>query len=120
MRRLEPPDPKDGGATPPSSSVVNRPGRAPQDPGEPRGQGWELHKVQKMLGHANISQTSTYLNATLSGLHESMRALDRKRNAEARKTRTSPACKPPAGKAACAPLVDRNDARQKDGKLLVN
>jgi len=120
MRRLEPPDPKDGGATPPSSSVVNRPGRAPQDPGEPRGQGWELHKVQQMLGHANISQTSTYLNATLTGLHEWMRALDRKRKAEARKSMSRPACKRLASRAACAPLADRNEATAKDAKLLVN
>jgi site-specific recombinase XerD len=26
--------------------------------------GWPLHHVQHMLGHANLSQTSTYLNAT--------------------------------------------------------
>jgi integrase len=37
--------------------------------------GWPLHEVQQMLGHANIEQTSTYLYATLRGLHRSMRAL---------------------------------------------
>ena len=26
-----------------------------------------------MLGHANLAQTSTYLNATTRGLHDSMR-----------------------------------------------
>jgi integrase len=31
--------------------------------------GWPLHHVQEMLGHANVSQTSTYLNATRVGLH---------------------------------------------------
>jgi integrase len=31
--------------------------------------GWPLHQVQHMLGHANIQQTSTYLDATLRGLH---------------------------------------------------
>lgn len=38
--------------------------------------GWPLHNVAHMLGHANISQTSTYLNATKVGLQESMRRLD--------------------------------------------
>jgi integrase len=38
--------------------------------------GWPLHNVAHMLGHANISQTSTYLNATRVGLQESMRRLD--------------------------------------------
>jgi integrase len=35
--------------------------------------GWPLHHVQRMLGHANISQTSTYLNAEVTGLQDSMR-----------------------------------------------
>jgi hypothetical protein len=35
--------------------------------------GWPVHYVQHMLGHASLQQTSTYLNATLRGLHESMR-----------------------------------------------
>ena len=38
--------------------------------------GWPLHHVQEMLGHANVSQTSTYLNATRVGLQESMRRFD--------------------------------------------
>jgi integrase len=38
--------------------------------------GWPLHHVQGMLGHANLSQTSTYLNATRIGMHESMRRSD--------------------------------------------
>ena len=46
--------------------------------------GWPVHYVQHMLRHASLQQTSTYLNATLRGLHESMRNLDRSR----------PACKP--------------------------
>ena len=35
---------------------------------------WRLagDHVQHMLGHASLEQTSTYLNATLRGLHESM------------------------------------------------
>jgi hypothetical protein len=32
-----------------------------------------------MLGHASLEQTSTYLNATLRGLHRSMRAFDQAR-----------------------------------------
>jgi integrase len=38
--------------------------------------GWPLHHVQVMLGHANISQTDTYLNAERHGLRESMRRSD--------------------------------------------
>ncbi|HLG59370.1 MAG TPA: site-specific integrase [Vicinamibacterales bacterium] len=41
--------------------------------------GWPLHNVAHMLGHANISQTSTYLNATRIGLQDSMRRLDEAR-----------------------------------------
>jgi hypothetical protein len=32
-----------------------------------------------MLGHASLEQTSTYLNATLRGMHRSMRAFDQAR-----------------------------------------
>ena len=42
-------------------------------------QGWPIHHVQEMLGHANISQTSTYLHATETGLAESMRKFDASR-----------------------------------------
>ena len=38
--------------------------------------GWPLHYVQDMLGHKNVAQTSTYLNATPTGLQESMRRYD--------------------------------------------
>jgi integrase len=38
--------------------------------------GWPLHHVQHFLGHANISQTSTYLNVEARGLEESMRRFD--------------------------------------------
>ena len=41
--------------------------------------GWPLHHVQEMLGHANVSQTSTYLNATRVGLQDSMRRFSSKR-----------------------------------------
>jgi integrase len=36
-------------------------------------QGWPVHHVQEMLGHASLEQTSTYLNVTRAGLHDSMR-----------------------------------------------
>ena len=35
--------------------------------------GWPLHHLQEMLGHADLKQTSTYLNVTRSGLQESMK-----------------------------------------------
>jgi hypothetical protein len=41
--------------------------------------GWPIHNVAHMLGHANISQTSTYLNATRVGLQDAMRRLDASR-----------------------------------------
>lgn len=41
--------------------------------------GWPLHNVAQMLGHANIAQTSTYLNATRVGLQDAMRRLDASR-----------------------------------------
>jgi hypothetical protein len=34
---------------------------------------WPLHHVQRMLGHADVKQTATYLNAERVGLHESMK-----------------------------------------------
>ena len=38
--------------------------------------GWPVHHVKEMLAHKDLSQTSTYLNATVTGLHESMRKFD--------------------------------------------
>ena len=35
--------------------------------------GWPLHHVQQMLGHADVKQTSTYLNSGNVGLHDSMK-----------------------------------------------
>lgn len=42
--------------------------------------GWPLHEIQAMLGHADLTQTSTYLNATRIGMRSSMRKLDESRN----------------------------------------
>jgi integrase len=41
--------------------------------------GWPLHHVRAMLGHSNVSQTDTYLNAGRMGLHESMKRFDANR-----------------------------------------
>lgn len=35
--------------------------------------GWPLHHIQQMLGHATLAQTAAYLNVTRMGLHDSMR-----------------------------------------------
>jgi hypothetical protein len=59
--------------------------------------GWALHNVSTMLGHANIAQTSTYLNATKVGLQDAMRRLDASRcNPVAKQTETE---RPPLGNA---------------------
>jgi integrase len=52
--------------------------------------GWPLHHVQEMLGHANVSQTSTYLNATRVGLQESMRRFDNGRSEPPTGTQSTP------------------------------
>lgn len=58
--------------------------------------GWPLHNVAHMLGHANIAQTSTYLNATRIGLQDSMRRLDDARGckpvAKQAETEQAPLC----------------------------
>lgn len=41
--------------------------------------GWPIHHAQQMLGHADLKQTSTYLNATVKGLEDSMRRFDEAR-----------------------------------------
>lgn len=38
--------------------------------------GMPLHVVQQLLGHADARTTSIYLNATRTGLHESMRRFE--------------------------------------------
>lgn len=39
-------------------------------------EGWDIHYVRDMLGHASIEQTSTYLNVQADGLAERMRLSD--------------------------------------------
>ena len=68
--------------------------------------GWPVHHVQHMLGHASLEQTSTYLNATLRGLHESMRVLEKSRSA----------CKPLANTSARGPRPVRKQTPAMSGK----
>jgi integrase len=72
--------------------------------------GWPLHHVQEMLGHANVSQTSTYLNATRAGLHDSMR----------RFSDAAPGCNPVANTAQTDPSPLRNEATLTDPEVTVN
>ena len=41
--------------------------------------GVPIHHVQELLGHADLTTTGTYLNATLELLHDSIRDFDRQR-----------------------------------------
>jgi integrase len=72
--------------------------------------GWPLHHVQAMLGHANLSQTSTYLNATKTGLHDSMKRFEE----------FAPGCNPVAINPQIDPSRDCNDEASAAGKLSVN
>jgi hypothetical protein len=63
-----------------------------------------------MLGHENLSQTSTYLNATKMGLQESMRRFDE----------SSPRCNPVATEATIETPLDCNDESPEATKVLVN
>jgi integrase len=38
--------------------------------------GFQLHEVRGLLGHANVSQTDTYLSARIAGLRDSMKRFD--------------------------------------------
>jgi integrase len=87
--------------------------------------GWPLHEVQQMLGHASLEQTSTYLNATLRGLHRSMRAFDQARAQTASRRQLNPpvtgnSCNPVASTPSCDTLAICNDTSPHSDKLLVN
>ena len=71
--------------------------------------GWPLHHVQEMLGHANVSQTSTYLNATRVGLQDSMRRFD-----------AASRCNPVANNAQTEPSPLRNDEAANIENVVVN
>ena len=70
--------------------------------------GWPIHHVKEMLGHANVSQTSTYLNAGRLGLQDSMQRFDPAR------------CNSVANSAQQEPPLDRNEATDETPKHLVN
>jgi integrase len=72
--------------------------------------GWPVHHVQHMLGHASLQQTSTYLNTTLRGLHESMRNLEQARAA----------CKLVASTPTRSPRPARKQAPAQDGNSFVH
>jgi hypothetical protein len=67
--------------------------------------GWPVQHVQHMLGHASLQQTSTYLNTTLQGLHESMRTLEQARKSCKLVARKATRGHRPARKQA--PAIDR-------------
>lgn len=60
--------------------------------------GMPLHHIKEILGHANISQTDTYLNAGRVALQESMRRYDAARG--------NPVAKPP--------MIEQRSSRHAD------
>lgn len=70
--------------------------------------GWPLHEVSAMLGHTNIAQTSTYLNAKKVGMQASMRRLDAAR------------CNPLASDPAIDPAPLCNDEPSETRQPLIN
>jgi Phage integrase family len=70
--------------------------------------GWPIHHVQAMLGHANVSQTSTYLNAGRLGLVESMQRFDPSR------------CKPVVISPAGEHPLDHNETTTTAEQVTVN
>jgi integrase len=87
--------------------------------------GWPLHEVQQMLGHASLEQTSTYLNATLRGLHRSMRAFDQARAKTALREQVNPpltgnSCNLVASTPSCDPLAPCKATAPAADKLFVN
>lgn len=69
-----------------------------------------LHHVQQMLGHADISTTSTYLHVARLGLQDSMRKLDE----------TRIRCNPVANETTTEQRFDRNEEVAGEPKSLVN
>ena len=90
--------------------------------------GWPLHEVQQMLGHASLEQTSTYLNATLRGMHRSMRAIDLLRGGTVRADpqpsesaeESGKPCKIVASEGAGALLAHCKDGEASDDKSLIH
>jgi len=67
-----------------------------------------IHHVKEVLGHANVSQTNTYLNAGRMGLQDSMQRFE------------GIGCNPVASAANEAPPLDRNEEPEETPKPLVN
>lgn len=90
--------------------------------------GWPLHEVQQMLGHANLQQTSTYLNATLRGMHRSMRTFERTRPraipiepvAADSRSGSGNSLQVLASDPACAPLTSCKASPNSDDKSLIH
>lgn len=70
--------------------------------------GFGLHQVREMLGHASLSQSSTYLNAGRMGLREAMKRVDAAR------------CNPVASTSNTEPPTDRNEQHEESSNLTVN
>ena len=72
--------------------------------------GWPLHEMQYMLGHVDIKTTSTHLNVTLAGPHESMRRFDEARNR----------CKIVTSKGHTEHRLSRNEDQAQHDTIFVN
>ena len=70
--------------------------------------GWPIHHVKEMLGHANVAQTSTYLNVGRMGLHESMERFNSSR------------CNPVAISRTEEQPITRNEDAPEPPKSLIN
>ncbi len=70
--------------------------------------GWQLHEVRDMLGHSNVSQTSTYLNAGRMGLQAAMRRIDASR------------CNSVASEPNQAPPLDGKEDSSTGANVLIN
>jgi integrase len=69
--------------------------------------GFQLHEVRNLLGHANVSQTDTYLSTKISGLRESMKRFDALRGksvARSERTEQRPLRQDATAKRAKGPL----------------
>jgi integrase len=71
-------------------------------------QGWPLHHVREMLGHADLKTTDNYINTTRQGLHDSMRKFG------------TPSLHHVAHRLESEPQPPCNDEESAAGKSLVN
>jgi integrase len=75
--------------------------------------GVPLQTVRDWLGHANISQTSTYLESTLKGQHEAMRRFEEAREV-ACNARANSGAKPPSESFGDSPAPETNSRDRSD------